>query len=210
MLKGLFSDAEVRSIRRDYDSVWNEAPGGHPFMGERTEARLPFCERRRSLSKLAEDDRIYGAVEQLLGHNIIWGGSSALRFVGDSDWHTDNYDGLLKSCNMIKVIMYLEPVEKDTGCLRIIPGSHHLSFNRDLSLIEDTDSGRMPFGVPGRETPGYPMETYPADLLMFDSRAYHGAFGGRSGRSMMQMLFFPDPTQESDVESLHQIYDRTQ
>ena len=111
---------------------------------------------------------------------------------------------------MIKVIMYLEPVEKDTGCLRIIPGAHHLSFNRDLSLIEDTDSGRMPFGVPGRETPVYPMETYPAELLMFDSRAYHGAFGGRSGRSMMQMLFFPDPTQESDVESLHQIYDRTQ
>ena len=106
VLKGLFSDAEVSSIRRDYDSVWSEVPGGDPFTGERTEARLPFC-------------------------------------------------------------------------------------------------------VPGRETPGYPMETHPADLLMFDSRAYHGAFGGRSGRSMMQLLFFLDPAQKSDVETLHQIYDRT-
>ena len=36
MLKGLFSDAEVSSIRRDYDSVWSEVPGGDPFTGERT------------------------------------------------------------------------------------------------------------------------------------------------------------------------------
>ena len=113
---------------------------------------------------------------------------------------------------MIKVVMYLEPVEKDTGCLRIIPGSHHRSFHRDLRPLDEqnTDPNLMPFSVPGRDTPGYPMETQPTDLLIFDTRAYHGAFGGRLGRSNMQLLFFPEPSVDSDVETLRQIYNRTE
>ena len=211
VLRGLFSAAEISSIRRDFDEVWNEAPGGQLLSGERTETRQPFCERRTSLTKLAEDDRIYRAVEQLLGPNIIWGGSSAARFVGDSGWHTDDFGGLLESYSMIKAIMYLEPVEKGTGCLRVIPGSHHRSFSRDLRPLDDqySDSSRMPFGVPGRDTPGYPMETQPADLLIFDTRAYHGAFGGRPGRSNIQLLYFPDTAEEADIETLRQIYHRT-
>ena len=211
VLRGLFSAAEVSSIKRDYDAVWNEAAGGQPWSGDRTETQQPFCERRTSLTRLAEDDRIYGAAEQLLGPNVIWGGSSAARYVGDSGWHADDFDSLLESYRMIKVVMYLEPVEKDTGCLRIIPGSHHRSFHQGLSPLDEqySDSSQMPFGVPGRDTPGYPMETQPADLLIFDTRAYHGAFGGGTGRSNMQLLYFPDPAEEADLETLRQIYHRT-
>jgi ectoine hydroxylase-related dioxygenase (phytanoyl-CoA dioxygenase family) len=212
VLREQFSAAELSSIRSEFDAVWSEASGGQPWSGETTESRQPFCEIRPPLTKLVEDNRIYGAAEQLLGPNFIWGASGATRYVGDSGWHADDYDGLLETYRAIKVVMYLEPVEKDTGCLRIIPGSHHRSFYRELRPIDQqhSDLSRMPFSVPGRDTPGYPMETQPADLLIFDTRAYHGAFGGEPGRSNIQMVYFPDPATDEEVETLRQIHDQTQ
>ena len=68
----------------------------------------------------------------------------------------------------------------------------------------------MPFSVLGPDTPGYPMETRPSDLIVFDSRAYHRAFGGRPGRSNMQLLYFPDPARDEEVEILRQVYGQTQ
>ena len=212
VLRDVFSAAEVGSIQTEFDSVWSEASGGEAWSGEKTESRQPFCEIRPSLTELVEDDRIYGAVEQLLGPKFIWGASGATRYVGDSGWHADDYGGLLETYPAIKVVMYLEPVDKDTGCLRIIPGSHHSSFKRALRPLEEqnADSSMMPFSVPGRETPGYPMETQPEDLLFFDSRAHHGAFGGRPGRSNIQMVYFPEPAGDEEVEVLRQVHDRTE
>ena len=212
VLRQMFPQAEVSSSQSKFDAVWSEASGGQPWSEETTESRQPFCEIRPPLTKLVADDRIYGAVEQLLGPNAIWGASGAARYVGDSGWHGDDYDGLLETYRAIKVVMYLEPVEQDTGCLRIIPGSHHRSFKRALRLLDerDSDSSLTPFGVPGSDTPGYPIETQPTDLLIFDTRAYHGSFGGRPGRSNIQMVFFPEPASDEEVETLRQIHDRTQ
>ena len=109
VLSQVFSSAEADAIRREYDEVWDEAAGGRPFGGERTEAQVTFCERRASLTKLAEDDRIYGPVEQLLGPDIIWGGSGAARYVDDSFWHKDDYAGVRDRHGVIKVVMYFEP-----------------------------------------------------------------------------------------------------
>ena len=149
---------------------------------------------------------------QLLGPNVIWGASSGTRYIGDTSWHPDDYDGLLKTYSAMKVVMYLDPVEKNTGCLRIIPGSHHRAFNGALRPLDkqNLDTSLMPFGYPGSDTPGYPMETHPADVLFFDTRAYHGAFGGKAGRSNIQMVCFPEPADEDEVETLRQIHHRTQ
>jgi len=211
VLRQVFSQAEVSSIQSEFDAVWSEASGGRPWSGETTESRQPFCEMSPPLTKLFADDRVFGPVEQLLGANVIWGASGATRYVGDSGWHADDYNGLLDTYRAIKVVMYLEPVEKDTGCLRIIPGSHHRSFNQDLRPLDQqhSDPSLMPFSVLGHDTPGFPMETHPADLIIFDARAYHGAFGGGPGRSNMQLLYFPEPAGDEDAGTLRQIYHRT-
>ena len=173
VMRQIFSSAEADTIRREYDEVWDEAAGGRPFGGERTEAQMTFCERRASLTKLAEDDRIYGQVEQLLGPDIIWGGSGAARYVDDSFWHKDDYGGLRDRHGVIKVVMYFEPVERETGCLRIIPGSHRSSFTQALRPLDrqHDDASVVPFGVAGRDIPSHAMETQPTDLIIFDSTA---------------------------------------
>ena len=211
VLRQVFSQAEVSSIQSEFDAVWSQVSGGQRWSRETTESRQPFCEIRPPLTELVADDRIFGSVEQLLGPNFIWGASGATRYVGDSPWHADDYGGLLETYRAIKVVMYLEPVGEDTGCLRIIPGSHHRSFKQALRPIDEQnrDPELMPFSVPGRDTPGYPMETQPEDVLMFDTRAYHGAFGGGPGRSNIQMVYFPEPATDEEVETLRRIHDRT-
>ena len=142
VLRDLFSDAEVSAIQRDFDEVWDEAAGGEPWSGERGESHQPFIERRPTLAKLAVDDRVLGAVEQLLGPNVVWGGSAGARYVGDSGWHADDFDDLMGTYPVIKVVMYLEPVNEHTGCLRIIPGSHHRAYNE--SLVRSKSRTRTP------------------------------------------------------------------
>ena len=212
VLRELLSADEVNSVQTEFDAVWLRASDGQPWSGEKTESCQPFCETSAPLTKLAGDDRIHGTIEQLLGTDIIWGASSGVRFVGDSSWHADDYDGLLKTYPAIKAVMYLETVEKDTGCLRIIPGSHHRSFNKPLRPLDEQNlnPGLTPFGVSGPNTPGYPMETRPGDVLFFDTRAYHGAFGGNPGRSNIQMVYFPEPADDDEIEILRKVYHQTQ
>ena len=212
VLRQVFSQAEADALKREYDEVWDEALGGRPFNGERTEARMTYCERSFSLTKLAEDDRTYGPVEQLLGPDIIWGGSGAARYVGDSFWHKDDYGGARDSYPSIKVVIYLEPVESDTGCLRIIPGSHRTSFKQALRPLDQQhdDPSVIPFGVSGRDIPGHAIETRPTDLILFDATAYHGAFGGRSRRSNLQLLYFPYPSDDDELDTLRQVHHKTE
>ena len=80
-----------------------------------------FIEKRPLLRRLAEDDRIYEPIQQLLGPGFAWIGSAGNLYVGDTGWHPDCRD---LEYGKIKVIFYLDPVGKDTGCLRVIPGSH--------------------------------------------------------------------------------------
>ena len=108
--------------------------------------------------------------------------------------------------------MYLEAVEEDTGCLRVVPGSQHRSFNRNLRTLEERDSepSQTPFGILGQNTPGYAMETQPTDLLVLDARAYHGAFGGSPSRANIQLVYFPEPSCDEDIATLRQIYRNTE
>jgi ectoine hydroxylase-related dioxygenase (phytanoyl-CoA dioxygenase family) len=212
VLRNVFSSAEANAIGREYDEVWNEGTGDQAFAGEQTDSQMTFCERRASLTKLAEDDRIYGPVEQLLGPNIIWGWSGAARYVGDSFWHKDDYDGVREGHGVIKVVMYFEPVGREDGCLRIIPGSHRPSFKQALRPLDEQhdDPSARPFGVAGPDIPGHAMETRPNDLIIFDSTAYHGAFGGRTGRSNLQLLYFPHPADDAELDTLRQVHNKTE
>ena len=212
VLRQVFSPNEAQTIKRAYDEAWEEALGGRPFNGEWTESLSKFCDGSASLTALAEDDRVYGPVEQLLGPNVIWGGSGAARYVGDSFWHKDDYAGVRDSYPYVKAVIYLEPVERDTGCLRIIPGSHRPSFKQALGPLDEQydDPAIIPFGVSGQDILDYAMETQPTDLIVFDATAYHGSFGGSSGRSNLQLHYFPYPADDAELDTLRQVHDNTE
>ena len=86
-----------------------------------------------------------------------------------------------------KTAFYLDPLTRNTGALRLIPGSHHPDhFVRKEKL--DVNNSLELFGVPPSELPGsIAVETNPGDIAIFNHDLYHASFGGTARRRMFTM-----------------------
>ena len=127
-----FSATEMAEISSAFDDVLAADRQGQPFDGASRQTVLGFIEKRPLLSGLVEDDRIYQPVEQLLGAGFVWIGSDGNLYVGDTGWHPD---GSALDYGRIKVALYLDAVAKESGCLRVIPGSHQLPLHAALDPL---------------------------------------------------------------------------
>ena len=128
---------------------------------------------RPPLHWVAEDDRIYLALEELLEPDIAWMGSEGQRYFSDSNWHPD---GWLPNMRRIKVAVYLDALAKETGCLRVIPGSHRNPTHDALESLRNPES--MPFGVVPADVPSHAIETQPGDVVFFNMNLWHASFAG--------------------------------
>jgi ectoine hydroxylase-related dioxygenase (phytanoyl-CoA dioxygenase family) len=109
---------------------------------------------------------------------------------------------------VIKVIFYLDPVDKDTGCLRVIPGSHRPPLNTDVVPLtrQRSDPSVIPFAVSPRDVPCFPLESQPGDVVFFNQKLWHAAFGGRTGRRMFTLNFAAKPTTDAHIAYLQRVY----
>ena len=101
----------------------------------------------------------------------------------------------------IKVMMYLDNVGRDSGCLRVIPGSHRMPFHRRLG-IQEMEPESQPFGLSGQEIPGATLESQPGDVILFNHFIWHAAFGGGKRRRYLAMKFTQWPTASHHIDSL--------
>jgi len=202
----LFSPEEMNAVYRDFDDVMVEERKGEPFTGQKTQSVLWFMERRPFLTSLAEDDRIYRVVEQLLGPDFLWVLSDAHLFVGDTEWHSAT-DGTLPVLDHVKVVIYPDPLTSDTGCLRVIPGSHLPEYQQHLNPLKEQfgDASKRPFGVTGAEVPAYAFESRPGDVIFASENLWHASFGGRPGRRMFNINIYEDPTTAEQVEYIRDL-----
>ena len=197
----LFSQEEMKAIERDFDEVMAEERDGAPFTGEKSQTVLWFLERRPSLTALAEDDRIYNVVEQLIGPDPLWVLSDASLYVGDTRWHSAT-DGALPVLDHVKVLMYPDPLTRDTGSLRVIPGSHLPEYQRHLRPLkaQSGDPASQPFGASGADVPAYAFESQPGDVMFASENLWHASFGGSPGRRMFNINIYEDPTTAQQIE----------
>jgi ectoine hydroxylase-related dioxygenase (phytanoyl-CoA dioxygenase family) len=204
VLRQAFAPDEINAISRAFDSVLDEDRGGQAFSGEKRQAVLGVIERRPVLSQLAESDLVYEMMEQLLGPGFVWVGSDGNLYVGDTGWHPDS---IHPSYRRIKVAFYLDPVARDTGCLRVVPGSHRSPLHDELKALQTTKAGEPTvFGVAPRDLPCVPLDSQPGDVVAFDQRTWHAAFGGKTGRRMFTLNFAAPPTTAEHEAILRQSY----
>jgi hypothetical protein len=206
--RSLFTPAEMEQTSRDYDDVMDEDRGGKPFSGPRRQQVLGICEMRPGLMRLIDDDRIYLPIEQLLGPSPVHLGSDATLFTGSKSWHPDGAPrneaefGYLR----IKVAFYLDPLGKDTGCLRVLPGSHKKPFHDTLMpQMTQPDGNKTPFGATAEELPAFPVETDPGDVIFFDQNTWHASIGGNIGRKQMTLNYAQDPADDAHREYLRYV-----
>lgn len=203
----LFTAAEMSEVTEAANTLWDADDTPESEIGDRRLSN--FVERLPALSALVCDDRIYKAAETLLGPDFIWIGSEGNEtYYSELHWHPDRkYYRPGEIHNMaypqLKLMIYLEPVTRETGCMRVLPGSHRLPLHQDLGPQEDLRDEK-PFGLEGREVPSVPLETDPGDVAMFDHCLWHGMFGGRCGRRYIAMKFAARPCKAENISTLKQ------
>lgn len=186
---GLLRDAADKIIE-GFERVWADHGGGHagrPHDHKQRSALLPFIDKDEYLSSLIDDPRIEGIAASLLGDDFNYETSDGNFYVGDTNWHSDGFAD--RKYLSLKMALYLDKLTADTGCVRVIPGSHRFSDSFAQSLHEAIGNPREPrseelWGIDGKNVPAIAVENEPGDLVVFNHNTKHAAFGGSTRRRM--------------------------
>ena len=174
---GLLAD-RIEEITEAFEELWSARGGGHhgqPHDHEHRSCIVPFIDSSAILSSLLDDPQILGITTSLLGDDFNYMGSDGNLYTGDTGWHSD---GRHEETLHIKIAFYLDPVTRDTGCLRVIPGSHRLGDTYADSLQEQVRNSAESWDIGGPDVPAMALETQPGDIVCFNHNTKHAAFGG--------------------------------
>jgi ectoine hydroxylase-related dioxygenase (phytanoyl-CoA dioxygenase family) len=187
-IPGLLADRADRIIQA-FETLWAKHGGGHagkPHDGKARSAMVQFLDQSEYLSTLLDDPRIHGIAASILGDDFNYMGSDGNFYAGDTRWHSDGYGGR-GGPRHIKIAFYLDPLTRDTGALRVIPGSHRLGEPYADQLQREISQSDSLWGVPGSQVPAMALETKPGDVLVFNHDLKHSAWGGSQRRRMFTM-----------------------
>ena len=186
---------EVDEITRRFEMLWAAHGGGHhgrEHDREQRSALLPFIDKDEYLSAMLDNPRIDGIAASILGDDYNYTASDGNFYVGNTGWHSDGYRrGRYTS---IKMAMYLDKVGRDSGCLRVIPGSHHVGDVFGDALNNGAPGSKISnqeelWGITGIDVPAVALESEPGDLVVFNHSLKHASFGGGDRRRMFTLNF---------------------
>jgi len=183
---GLLAD-RIDEIIDAFEILWAKQGGGHhgqPHDFKQRSCIVPCVDSSEVLSSLLDDPRILGVTTSLLGDDFNYMGSDGNLYAGDTGWHSD---GRHRELLHIKLAFYLDPVARDSGCLRVIPGSHRLEDQYELALQDKANNSSENWGIGGADVPAAALETQPGDIVCFNHNTKHAAFGGSGRRRMFTM-----------------------
>ena len=106
---------------------------------------------------LMEDPRFLTPAQQICGEDVLGIGVDVNRYIGTTGWHPDTPDGTRIA---VKFIFYLDPLEADTGALRVIPSSHLLR-GAERNAFSEAVSATPLQGVPCQA-----IATEPGDVII--------------------------------------------
>jgi hypothetical protein len=195
VIRGLFAE-DITWITDEYEAVWRTRPDlMHSAAGKNSAFPGLFISRSARLSALLEDPRIVALGDTLLGEGYSLSGGDGGRYNGDTSFHTDMPPQCWQAAETVKhlkICFYLDPLRRDTGALRVIPGSH-LTCDRYSAQLQQLVEGATPvrmrtrLGLDHAELPSQALESRPGDVIIFDHRLLHGSFGGGFGRRMFDL-----------------------
>jgi hypothetical protein len=204
-LPGLLAD-QIADISQQFDSLlsrnepeiidWKHE--AH-YMQSR-KILLQFVERLPELTRLLDDPRVDGIFSTLLGKDYLYRASEGNLFSGDTYWHSDLYGADFRYRH-IKILLYLEPLDADSGAFRAIPGSHLFGDKFSNKLERFVWKHEENYGLQKDEVPSVTIPTVPGDVLVFDYRLKHATSHTLNTRRMFSICA-SQPFAEEDMPSL--------
>ena len=150
---GLMAD-RIAAITTAFEAIWAAQGGGHhgrPHDHQQRSCIAQFIDHSEYLSSLLDDDRILGIGTSLLGDDFNYMASDGNYYAGDTPWHSDGWR--TNGVRHIKMAFYLDPVGANSGCLRVIPGSHHTEDHFAQLLQEQIGKSPELWGIAGSAVP---------------------------------------------------------
>ena len=170
-LRNLIPPEEMQTYIDAFDETMTAANSGVPWSNApRRQQVVPFYRHNPAVyHRLLDHDRIHEVVENLLGKDFVFTVSEGIHLFGGTQWHHDSVapDGQIH----LKVVLFLNPVRANTGCLCVLPGSQFLPYRERMQKYAESV---LPLG---KDVPGtYPIESDPGDAVVFNVKCYHAAF----------------------------------
>ena len=205
VLPQLFSVEETDALRDASLRTFQAQRGGGPYTGE-AEWAVSFLERDPLLATILDDDRIHQIPDSLLGPDFLLVGTHGNLRVGDTPWH--GATEFTEDLRHVKITMYLDRATKETGALRVIPGSQRKGSPDYFEVLRPRTYGPdfLPFGLAPTEILSVPLETEPGDVLVFTENLLHGSFGGQPGRHQIGASFVANPTTDDQLQQIMASY----
>jgi len=183
---GLLSDC-IDEITDAFEEIWVQHGGGHNGKlhdGTARSVLVPFIDQHEWLCTLLDNPRIEGVLASILGDDFNYLSSDGTFFNSDMRWH---HDSSKEKPRYAKTAIYLDPLTRDTGALRVIPGSHHLNDPYGKALQANLKFSEESWSIAGRDVPCVALETQPGDVLIFNHRIKHASYGGGQRRRMFTL-----------------------
>ncbi len=210
IFRKLLSLDEVETIAREaevaIEEIYQGREGG--YRGRWAPLQRPSTPFSASL---LEDPRFYGIATELFDESLIGLFSDMLVWLGDTGWHRDQD---VPGNTGLKFLYYFDSLETETGCLRVVPGSH---LEPDRSEVGDVEpvrlaarqehymqivsalASRRRADVPPDQAllPPVSVETVPGDVIVFALPLLHASFGGAPNRRIGSSIYWaPSGTPE--------------
>ncbi|MDP6064684.1 MAG: phytanoyl-CoA dioxygenase family protein [SAR202 cluster bacterium] len=208
VLKQLFTQEEAIIMKDEAEDIFDGFRADNVFEGHHWEAVQPFFERRPFLSMVPDDDRIYNIGVDLLGPDFLLEGTEGNLQRGDTPWHGGIPE--VGSPRHIKIGFYLEPLARETGCLRVVPGSHNVDSPDLLAILRDRnyEPDFRPFGMAPADVPSFAIESRPGDVVVFTEDVCHASFGGIDHRHQHALVFMANPETDAEVAFVRTKYEK--
>jgi hypothetical protein len=181
-LPGLVADS-IHWIIEEFEAVWRDRGVVHD--GTKRSCIVPFIDQREKLCTLLDHPNMESLVTGLLGEDANYLGGDGNFYTGDTGWHSDGFHHVGK---YLKVALYLDPVTRDTGCLRVIPGTHKLDIAAGWEARQARNSLEL-WGIEQRDVPSVALQSQPGDVVAFNHNLMHASFGGGKRRRMFTLNF---------------------
>ncbi len=208
-LPGYFAE-EISWITEEFERAWAMCPLAHDG-SKRSIYPATFVGATERLASLIEHPKVAAVCRGALGDGYGFQGGDGNFYSGDTGWHSDAFGQWPEktTARHLKIAWYLDPLTRDTGALRVIPGSHHEgdAYSRLLERrIPTWMPGHGELGMSERDIPCMAIESRPGDLVCFDHRVKHAAFGGGKRRRMFTTNWMEGAHTPAQRESLLNVY----
>lgn len=209
-LKQAFDAEETAFVQREFDAVIRRS-GVDPRTTDQVSAD------RASVRDLRDwfltHELIRDIPHKLLGEGFQFEGFGCGIYGSDSPWHADS--AVIRwPFRHIKIALYLDPLDGESGALRVIPGTHrdwHWIGDPVWHDVPDYFFGlknrdviwqHPPFGLAPEDVPHQALATRPGDVLVFPENLLHCAFGTKFPRRQIAIAFLQLPWREDQVVHL--------